>query len=65
MPQPPQFELSDAVSTHAPLHSVRPAPHAARHVQELHTEPVGQALPHAPQLPALDERLTHVPLQSV
>jgi len=48
-PQPPQLLVSEpSVQTHTPPHTREPAPH--EHTPELHDAPVGQRMPHAPQL---------------
>jgi hypothetical protein len=61
VPQPPQFELSVVVFTHALPQWVRPA----LHWQTLftHAELAGQTLPHMPQLPGSDCVLTQAPPQ--
>jgi hypothetical protein len=59
----PQFDSSVAVSTQVPPQSVRPIAQPQR--PAVHTWPVGQARPQAPQLAALLMVLTQVRPQSV
>jgi len=49
-PQVPQLALSEVVSTHAPVQSVRPEPHEPAQRPELHTSPDAHAWPQVPQL---------------
>src|SRR5262245_53115288 len=46
---PPQWSLSVAVSTHAPLQFVVPGRQARRQLLPAHTPPSGQTWPHPPQ----------------
>jgi hypothetical protein len=62
-PQAPQLEVSPLVSTHEAPQVVLP-PQSAVHAPLWQTEPFGQALPHAPQLPESDVSSTHWPLQA-
>jgi len=61
VPQVPQFELLDTVSTHVPLHIVCPAGHV--HTLLTHDDPPPQAMPHEPQLVLLERVSTQLPLQ--
>jgi hypothetical protein len=61
VPQVPQLPLSEVVSTHAPLQSVRPAPHVAAHAPALHTSPPVHAFPQPPQFAGSDVESTHAP----
>jgi len=50
VPQAPQLLRSSPSSVHAPLHTVAPLEHDARHAPAEHTWPDGHAVPQAPQL---------------
>jgi hypothetical protein len=59
VPQAPQLAVSLVVSTHAPLHVVRPIVQVIVHTPDEHTWPMAQAVPQAPQWAGLDCRSTH------
>lgn len=65
LPQPPQLRLSQHFDTQPPLHSGFPGGHWGTHWPEEQTFFGGHATPHAPQLDALESRLTQYPSQRV
>jgi hypothetical protein len=64
-PQPPQFELSDCPSTHAPAHDRDPGPQIVVHLPPEQNWLLPHAIPQPPQLLGSAFSFTHTPLQSV
>ena len=58
VPHPPQFDVSVAVTTHEPLHSMVPAEHPPLHTPPAHTVPGAQVRSHVPQCAPSVWRLT-------
>jgi hypothetical protein len=64
-PQPPQLAASVEVLAQVAPHFWKPAAQAVSHEPLAHTAGAVQALPHTPQLPLSDCKLTQAPLQAV
>jgi len=62
-PQPPQFDVSVAVLTHAPAQAVVPLAHELTHVPEEQTWLAAHFVAHVPQFAGSVTRFAHCPLQ--